>query len=72
MSQTQVQTGTSQVKQAEPFKKKYKLQGMVASVIVMWLDFIIIYVGLNNANSVLMSLGMVFMLFAAAIVYYFA
>ncbi|WP_227765396.1 hypothetical protein [Zhaonella formicivorans] len=72
MSQTHAQTGTSQVQKSEPFKKKYKLQGMVASVIIMWLDFIVIYLGLTNGNSSLMSFGMFIMFVAAAIAYYFA
>lgn len=72
MSQTQAQTGMPQVKKPESFKKKYKLQGMVTSVAVMWLDFIIIYLGLNSGNSAMMSIGMVIMFFAAAIAYYFA
>lgn len=56
---------------AESFKKKYKLQGLVTSVILMWLDFIVIYLGLINGNSALMAGGMVVMLGATAIAYYF-
>ncbi|WP_227765406.1 hypothetical protein [Zhaonella formicivorans] len=56
---------------AESFKKKYKLQGLVTSVILMWLDFIVIYLGLINGNSALMAGGMAVMLGATAIAYYF-
>lgn len=68
MTQTQVKTGTPPT---EPFKKKYKIQGMVVAVIMMWLDFILIYLGLNSGNSFLMATGMGVMVVAAAIICYF-
>ena len=71
MSQTQTQTSTPQI-QTVPFKKKYKTKGMVTSVIIMWLDFIVIYLGLNSGNSALVAGGMVVMFAAAAIAYYFS
>ncbi len=70
MSQTQLQTNAPQT-QTVPFKKKYKIQGMVTSVIIMWLDFIVLYIGLNSGNSTLMAGGLGIMFVAAAIVYYF-
>lgn len=57
--------------QPQPFKKKYKLEGMVASVIVMWLDYGFIYNGLVNSDVTQMSIGMVIMLIGAGIAYYF-
>lgn len=57
---------------ADSFKKKYKLQGMVTSVILMWLDFVLIYQGLINGSSAVMATGMVVMLGATAVAYYFS
>jgi len=71
MSQSQPQTSTPQAPQIQSFKKKYKLQGMIASVIVMWLDYALIYFGLINGEAALMSVGMVIMLVGAGLAYYF-
>ncbi len=71
MSQSQPQTGTPQAPKTQSFKKKYKLQGMLASVFVMWLDYVLIYFGLIGGEAALLSSGMVIMLVGAGMAYYF-
>lgn len=70
MSQAGPQTGAPQV-QAVAFKKKYKITGMVASVVVMWLDYFLVHQGLIANDMGIVSIGMVIMLVGAAIAYYF-
>lgn len=53
------------------FKNRYKLQGMIAAVVLMWLDFAYLYNGLVNNDPVTTTVGMVVMFGAAAAAYYF-
>lgn len=53
------------------FKSRYKLHGMIAAVVVMWLDFALIYRGLVSDDPALMTAGMAVMLGGAAAAYYF-
>jgi hypothetical protein len=71
MTQANPQTSAPQVSKAAAFKKEYKLAGMVISVIVMWLDYFLIHQGLIGNDLGIVSGGMVVMLVAAAIAYYF-
>lgn len=53
------------------FKSRYKLQGMIAAVLLMWLDFAYVYHGLVTGDLGAVSAGMIVMLGAAAVAYYF-
>jgi hypothetical protein len=53
------------------FKSRYKLQGMIAAVVMMWLDFAFIYHGLISNDPSIVSAGMIAMFAAAATAYYF-
>lgn len=56
---------------AQSFKSRYKLHGIIASVVVMWLDYALIYHGLVANDLGIVSAGMVIMLAASAVAYYF-
>ena len=71
MSQTD-STASPQAGRAQSFKSKYKLQGMIASVVVMWLDYALIHHGLVTGDIAVVGGGMLVMLAAVAIAYYFA
>lgn len=53
------------------FKSRYKLQGVIAAVVMMWLDFAYIYSGLITDDPGTVGAGMVVMFFAAATAYCF-
>lgn len=53
------------------FKSRYKLQGMIAAVVMMWLDFAYIYHGLIGNDPGIVSAGMIVMFAAVATAYYF-
>ena len=53
------------------FKTKYKLPGVITAVVVMWLDFALIYRGLVADDLGIVTAGMIIMLGASAIAYYF-
>jgi hypothetical protein len=55
----------------QPFRSRYKLQGTIGAIVLMWLDFAYIYQGLLNGDLAAVSAGMVVMLAAAAVAYYF-
>lgn len=71
MSQAKPQVSAPQAAKTESFKKKYKLEGMVASVIVMWVDYFFVHQGLVANDMGIVTGGMVVMLAAAAAAYYF-
>jgi hypothetical protein len=71
MSQSDAQTPQPQPVRPQSFKSRYKLQGMIAAVVAMWLDFAYIYHGLVTNDLGAVSTGMVLMFGAAATAYYF-
>ena len=71
MSQADVQAPSPEPVGPLPFKRRYKLQGMIAAVVLMWLDFAYIYHGLITDNAGAVSAGMAVMAAAAAVAYYF-
>lgn len=68
---TTANTASTQTAKAPSFKRQYKLQGMIAGVAIMWLDFAVIYRGLVNGDAGLITAGMAVMLGGAAVAYYF-
>ena len=54
-----------------PFRTRYKLHGMIATVVVMWLDFAYIYSGLLSGDLGALVAGMAVMLATAGAAYYF-
>ncbi len=66
------ETATQQAPKAVAFKKKYKLEGMIASVVVMWLDYFFIHQGLVANDIGIITSGMVIMFAGGAIAYYFS
>jgi hypothetical protein len=71
MNSTGSQAASPHDAKAQPFKSRYKLHGMVTSVVVMWLDYALIYHGLIANDLGIVSAGMIVMLAAAAVAYYF-
>jgi hypothetical protein len=71
MSQADTQAPSPEPGRPQPFRRRYKLQGMIAAVVVMWLDFAYIYHGLITEDAVAVSIGLAVMGAAAAIAYYF-
>lgn len=71
MSQADAPASSPQPVRSPSFKSRYKLQGMSAAVIMMWLDFAYIYHGLIINDPGTISAGMIIMLAAAATAYYF-
>lgn len=53
------------------FRSRYKLQGMIAAVVLMWLDFAYLYQGLIANDPGAIGAGMIVMFGAAAVAYYF-
>jgi hypothetical protein len=53
------------------FKSRYKLHGMIAAVVMMWLDFAYVYHGLISHDPAALSAGMIAMFAAAGTAYYF-
>jgi hypothetical protein len=71
MSQADAQNPSPEPIRPQPFARRYKLQGMIAAVVLMWLDFAYIYHGLITDDAGAVSAGMAVMAAAAAIAYYF-
>jgi hypothetical protein len=71
MSQADAQAPPPGAGKPQSFKSRYKLQGMIAAVILMWLDFAYIHHGLVTGDPGTVSAGMVAMFAAAATAYYF-
>jgi hypothetical protein len=71
MSQTDAQVPPREPVKPQAFKSRYKLRGMIAAVILMWLDFAYLHHGLVTGDPGTMSAGMVVMLAASATAYYF-
>jgi hypothetical protein len=71
MSQADAQAQSTAPVRRPSFKTRYKLHGMIAAVVVMWLDFAYLYHGLLANDPGAVSAGMLVMLGAAAIAYYF-
>ena len=70
MSNTGSQTAAPQAAK-QSFKSRYKLHGIITAVVVMWLDYALIYHGLVANDPGVLSAGMIIMLAAAAVAYYF-
>jgi hypothetical protein len=70
MSQANPPSASQTVKPAS-FKQIFKLHGMILAVVLMWLDYALIHHGLIANVPGAVSGGMVVMLAAAAIAYYF-
>jgi hypothetical protein len=71
MSQADARAPSPEPVRPIPFKSRYKLQGMIAAVVMMWLDFAYIHHGLVTGDPVTVSTGMVLMFVAVATAYYF-
>jgi hypothetical protein len=71
MSQTDARTPPPEPLKSPSFKSRYKLQGMIGAVVMMWLDFAYIYHGLITDDLGAVSAGMLVMFAAAATAYYF-
>jgi hypothetical protein len=71
MSQADAQAAPPEPAKPRPFKSRYKLQGTIAAVVAMWLDFAYLYHGLVTNDLGAVSAGMVLMSGAAAMAYYF-
>jgi hypothetical protein len=71
MSQTDAPTPPPEPLESRSFKSRYKLQGMIAAVVMMWLDFAYIHHGLMINDPGVLSAGMIVMFAAAATAYYF-
>jgi hypothetical protein len=71
MNNTGSQTASPQAVKAQSFKSRYKLHGIITSVVVMWLDYALIHHGLVANDLGIVSAGMMIMLAAAAIAFYF-
>lgn len=54
------------------FKKDNKDKGLLWAVIITWLDFPLLYWGVNSGQTPLISLGLISLFFAAGLVLYFA
>lgn len=53
------------------FKTRYKLQGMIAAVALMWLDFAYLHHGLMTGDAGALGAGLAIMAGAASTAYYF-
>jgi hypothetical protein len=71
MSQADAQAPSPGAARPPSFKSRYKLQGMIAAVVMMWLDFAYIYHGLIGNDPGIVSAGMIVMFAAVATAYYF-
>ncbi len=71
MSNTGSRTASPHAATAQSFKSRYKLHGIIASVVVMWLDYALIHHGLVASDLGIVSAGMIIMLAATAVAYYF-
>jgi hypothetical protein len=71
MSQAASQAPSAGPVKSPSFKSRYRLQGMIAAVVMMWLDFAFIYHGLISNDPGIVSAGMIVMFAAAATAYYF-
>jgi len=57
--------------QIQAFRKKYKTQGVIAAIALMWLDFGLIYHGLSTSDPVATAAGMIVMIAAVAVGFFF-
>jgi hypothetical protein len=64
-------TSTSTATRAQSFRKQYKAQGIIAAVVLMWLDYGLTYHGLSANDPVVLGAGMVIMVAAVAIGFFF-
>jgi hypothetical protein len=71
MNNTGSQTASPQPTKAQTFKSRYKLHGVITTVVVMWLDYALIYHGLVANDLGIVTAGMLIMLGATAVAYYF-
>jgi hypothetical protein len=71
MSNTRPPTASPPAVKAQSFKSRYKLHGIITSVVVMWLDYALIHHGLLVDDPGIVGAGMIVMLAAAAVAYYF-
>jgi hypothetical protein len=71
LNNTGSQTASPQAAKAQSFKSRYKLHGIITTVVVMWLDYALIHHGLVANDLGIVSAGMIIMLAAAAGAYYF-
>ena len=71
MSQADARTPSPEPVPPPSFKRRYKLQGMMAAVVLMWLDFAYLHQALIAGEAGALSAGMAVMAGAAAIAYYF-
>ncbi|MDA1094455.1 MAG: hypothetical protein O3A25_14455 [Acidobacteria bacterium] len=55
----------------QSFQARYKLQGIIAAVVSMWVSYAWIHQGLAAADPGVLNGGMAFMFVAVAIAYYF-
>jgi hypothetical protein len=71
MRQADARAASPEPVRSPSFKSRYKLQGMTAAVVMMWLDFAYIYHGLIINDLGTVSAGMIVMIAAAGTAYYF-
>ena len=71
MSQADAQAPSPGPVTPQSFKRRYKLQGMIGAVALMWVDFAYVYHGLVTNDLGAVSAGMVVMLAGAGAAYYF-
>ena len=53
------------------FRKRYRTQGILAAVALMWLDYGLTYHGLSTNDPLVMGVGMVLMVAAVSVGYVF-
>jgi hypothetical protein len=53
------------------FKAKYKLHGIITSVVIMWLDYALIHNGLTHNDPMAIGAGMAIMVLAVGIGFFF-
>ena len=71
MNHTGSQPASPHAAKAPSFKSRYKLHGIITAVVVMWLDYALIHHGLVANDLAIVNAGMIIMLAAAAVAYYF-
>lgn len=71
MSQANAPTSSSEPVRGPSFKTRYKLPGMIAAVVLMWLDFAYLHHGLITGDTGALHAGLAVMAGSAAIAYYF-
>jgi len=71
MSQGESKTTSPQAAKTQSFKSQYKLHGIITSVALIWLDFALIYHGLAADDLAAVGGGMVIMIVAVGVGYFF-